>query len=316
MRALPAILIGPALAALAVTFFSLTDVTIKFLSGDYALHQLMLVRNIVGLSVLLGILMPLAGGPHLLRSANIGLHLLRGSCLFFANMSFFLGLAVLPIATATALFFVSPILISFFSMLFLGEHVGPRRWIANALGLLGVVIVLRPGSDTFQVAALLPIVAAFFYALLHVFTRMMRVSENAVSLTFYVQLLFLAITICIGLAIGDGRFAEGRGEVWMFLLRAWVWPAPADLPYICALGLFAALGGYAISEAYRRSEAALVAPMEYVAMPLAVLWGISLFGEWPDAVSALGIALILCSGLYMLWREHRAEQHRTAGLRS
>ena len=95
-----------------------------------------------------------------------------------------------------------------------------------------------------------------------------------------------------------------------FLFRPWVWPEISDLPFIMILGVFASVGGYFISLAYRMGEAALVAPFEYLALPLSILLGIVWFDEWPDTVAWAGIALILASGLYTVWREQQLSKRQ------
>ncbi len=303
-------LIAPLSAALAATLFSMNDVAMKFLSGDYALHEIVLFRSLIGLILSVLIMAPLAGGFHLLKTRRPAMHVLRASFVIFANMMFFLGLAAMPLAEAVALFFVSPFLISIFSVVFLGEYVGPRRWAAIFVGMLGVLVVLRPGTDAFQAASLFPIAAAFGYAGLHIMTRALRGTENAVSMVFYIQLVFLLLCITLGLTIGDGKFAGTGNPSLEFLFRAWTWPAQTDFLLFLLLGAFASIGGYFISQAYRLGEAAMVAPFEYLALPLSILWGVLVFGEWPDLIAWLGIGLIAGAGLYTVWRENRA-----AGLR-
>lgn len=287
----------------AVACFSINDVLVKFLSGGYPLYQLIFLRTIFGLTFLLAVVVPLTGSVSMLKTRRLHLHILRGLCVVFANFCFFLGLAALPLAEAVAIFFISPLVISVFSVIFLGETVGPRRWTAIGTGLLGVLIVLRPGTEAFQLAALLPLVAAVGYATLHILTRRIGQTENATALAFYIQVTFLVVSGVAGLATGDGRFEVYDHPSMEFLFRAWVQPGRGDLALIVVLGITSALGGFTISQAYRRSEAALVAPFEYAAMPLAVFWGLTVFGEWPDAMAWAGIALILGSGLVLIWRE-------------
>ena len=303
-----------ALSALAAVFcFSINDMAVKFLSGGYALHQVVLIRSLIGLVVLLAFVMPFAGGLAALATRRIGMHLLRAACVVFANMTFFLGLAALPLAEGVALFFVSPLVITLFSVLFLKETVGPRRWAAIAAGFLGVLVVLRPGTAVFQPAALLPVAAAVGYAGLHMLTRVIGRTESALAMSFYIQLSFVGVSAAMGLALGDGRLA-GTGDASLdFLFREWVRPAPADWAVLVAIGLASAFGGYFISQAYRVAEAAVVAPFEYLAMPLAVLWGLAVFGEWPDGVALAGIALIVASGLFLVWREARASRGAAPG---
>ncbi len=293
--------IGLLWAAVAMVAFSLNDVIVKFLSGDYALYQLMFIRSLTGVLVVSLILAPLTGVT--LKTRRLGLHIVRGLCVVFANFTFFLGLAALPLADAVAIFFISPLLISVFSVIFLGETVGPRRWAAIAIGLVGVLIVLRPGTSAFQFAALLPLAAAFGYAMLHILTRKIGGTENPLAMVFYIQSTFLAVSITAGLTLGHGAFNTVDHPSARFLLSAWIWPATPDLLLAVCLGLISSFGGYCISEAYRRSEAALIAPVEYVAMPLAVFFGLIVFNEWPDAVAWTGITLILASGLVFVWRE-------------
>jgi len=152
--------IGALCATLAVVFFSANDTIVKFLSDSYALHQVILIRSVVGLAVVVAIIMPLSGGVSVMRTKRFPMHALRGCAVVFANMTFFLGLAAMPLAEAVAIFFISPTVVTLFSVIFLGETVGPRRWTAIAVGLLGVLIVVRPGTDAFQFASLLPLAAA------------------------------------------------------------------------------------------------------------------------------------------------------------
>ena len=296
-------LIGAGFALAAVLCFSLNDVGIKFLSGRYALHQIVMIRAMIGLIFFAAAVMPFLGGLSVLRTRRPFIHLIRGLCVVFANMSLFLGLAAMPIADATAIFFVSPLVITVFSVIFLGETVGARRWAAVAVGFAGVLVIVRPGSAAFQLASLLPICAATLYATLHMLTRRIGGTESAATMAVYIQLTFLVASGLFGLALGHGGFA-GQGHPSLeFLLRAWTPIAPADYPILGLLGVSGVLGGLFISQAYRLSEAAFAAPFEYIAMPLAIMWGVTVFGTWPDATAWIGIALILGSGLYLVWRE-------------
>lgn len=175
----------------AATAFSLNDVAIKWLSGDYPLHEITFFRSLFAIVITLGVFVPLEGSYRNLRTKRFGFHLLRGAIVVTANMAFYTGLATLPLGEATAIYFVAPLFITALSVLLLGETVGPRRWIAVLVGLAGVVIVMRPGGSAFQYAALLPLFAAFFYALLQITTRKIGVTEKASTLTFYLNLVFI-----------------------------------------------------------------------------------------------------------------------------
>ncbi len=303
MKSLSFTSIGVICALIASVSFTLNDVGIKFLSGDYPLHEVVLFRAGVGLIITLAIMMPLEGGYTLLRTKYLRLHLIRGGFVVMANLLFFLGLAEIPLSEATAIFFISPLIITIFSVVFLSEKVGPWRWFAVAMGLVGALIMLRPTPTSFQWAALLPVGAAFCYASLHTLTRKMSGTEKASTMSFYIQLTFVFTAPLMGLAFGDGRYAQQDSAALEFLLRPWIWPEPIDLLIMSGIGIASGIGGYFISQAYRVSEAALIAPIEYTALVLSIFWGITIFNEWPDRVAWAGIVLILGGGLLMLWRE-------------
>ena len=305
-------LIGALWAVLAAVCFSAVDVIIKFLSGDYPLYQITFLRTVVAMVVILLVIVPLTGGYTNLRTKNAKTHILRGAFVVCANFLFFLGLAALPLAEAVAIFFISPLLIAAFSIFFLGDVVGPRRWAAIIVGLIGVMIVLRPGTEAFQLAALLPIGAAACYAMLHVLTRRIGATDSATALVLYVQFTMLTVSLIAGLALGHGAFDHFDHPSAAFLLRAWSWPTGFDTLLIILLGITIALGGFSISAAYRNSAPAFIAPFEYVAMPFALVFGVTIFGEYPDRIALVGIALIVASGLILIWREAVSQRNQRA----
>ena len=287
----------------AATAFSINDVVIKLLSDGYPLHQLTFFRSLFGMVFTLGIFVPLEGPYRNLATTRPWFHAMRGLIVICANMIFYAGLATLPLGEATAIYFVAPLFITALSVVLLGEQVGMRRWIAVGVGLAGVVIVIRPGGSAFQAAALLPLFAAFAYALLQITTRKLGTVDKASTMAFYMQLSFVVFSGCMGLAFGDGRFGDTGSENLDFLLRAWVWPSWSDLALLGTLGAIISTGGFLVSVAYRGSEAGLIAPFEYVAMPIAIFWGVVIWGDWPDGLAWLGIALIAGAGFFVFYRE-------------
>jgi drug/metabolite transporter (DMT)-like permease len=306
--ALPSATLGALCAVGAACAFTMGDMAVKALSDSYPLHQVTLIRSIVALAVLIGLVVPITGGPAQLRTRRPGIHLIRGCFMLGANMAFFLALAAMPLADATAIFFISPTVIAVFSVIFLSETVGPRRWAAIGVGFLGVLIMIRPGTEAFTPVALLPLAAATCYAALHMLTRRLGVTDSAATMAVYMQAAFLIFSTLVGLSVGDGRFDTGSHPSQSFLLRAWVWPDAGDAFLFFLTGLGSAVGGFLISQAYRICEAALIAPLEYAAMPMAIFWGFVVFAEWPDRLAWSGIFLIVGSGVYMIWRETRARR--------
>ena len=277
---------------------------LKTLTEDYPLHQVVLFRALFAMLVTLGFFMPLEGGYRNLLSKRIPLHLLRGLCVVIANMSFFFGLAAMPLADATAIFFFAPLLITALSVPFLGEVVGLRRWVAVLLGFIGVIVMVRPGTDAFQIATIGPLIAAVAYASMQILTRKLGVTEKASTLAFYIQITFIFVCIAIGLVVGDGRFAKGiEDPSLLFLLRAWEIPPIEDVGVMALIGITSSFAAYLISQGYRLTEATVAAPFEYVALPMSVFWGVVVFGDWPDWATICGIFLIVSGGLYAYWRE-------------
>ena len=302
MRARPKNLTGILLALGGGVMLSLNDLSIKFLSGSYALHQIILIRAFISLLIVLIVIRASGTAYRQLRTHRWREHLFRVSIVMISNVTYFLGLAAMPLADAVATAFIAPVLVTLMSAVILGETVGPRRWAAVAVGLLGVIVMTRPGSGMIQPAAILVLISACCYAGSHMMTRRMRDTESAMTLNFYVQLGFILVSSSMGLWVGDGHLAGGDGTL-AFLFRPWVMPAQGDLWAFLATGMAVGIGGLMMSQAYRTTEAALIAPFEYIGMPMAIFWGVLVFGTWPDHTAWIGIALICGAGLYTLWRE-------------
>ena len=296
-------LLGISCIILAHVFFTTQDMAIKFISGDYALHQVMMTRSIVAILFTLLIFVPIDGGFKYLRTQRLGLHLLRGFGIVIANLCFFTALISMPLAEVKAIFFIAPLLITALSVFLLGEKVGLRSWIAVLVGLLGVMIMLRPGSGFSNPASILPLVAALAYALVQIMTRKIGETENASTMAFYIQLNFVAVSGLMGLIFGDGHLADPSQPTLNYLFRPWTVPSWGDGMIIIGIGLINGLATYFISQAYRISKAGIVAPFEYVALPCSIFWSITVFGDWPDTVSWLGIVLIAGAGLFIAYSE-------------
>jgi len=289
---------------------SINDMLIKQLSGDYPLHEIVFIRSLIGLGFTL-IFVHFEGGLSILRTRRPFLHALRGLLIVAANMSYFVALAALPLAEATALFFAAPLFITLLSIPLLGEKVGPLRLGAVTVGFIGVLIMQRPWADSetltvSRVVLFLPVIAAVTYALNQLLTRKLGVDSKASAMAIYIHAVFVLVSAGFFLVAGDGRFAEGATDPSVvFLLRAWVWPAPDDWWVLLCLGFMVAVIGYCLSQAYRLADAATVAPFEYVGLPLAVFWGLVIFGEVPVPEVWVGMALILGAGLFVFLREQQ-----------
>lgn len=288
---------------------SVNDLLIKYLSGGYPLHQLVAIRAGIGL-IFTTALLHREGGFRLLRTDTPWLHALRCAMIIGANMTFYAAVVVMPLAQAMALFFVAPLLITLLSIPVLGEKVGPWRLSAVGVGFVGVLVMQQPWAaldpnGPGRIALLLPVIAAALYASMQVLTRRLGVSSPASALAFYVQSAFLIVSLVFFTITGDGRFS-GTGDAGLdFLLRAWIVPPVSDFWLLGLLGLCSGVIGYAISAAYKLTDAATIAPFEYVGMPLAIFWGWTVFGEWPDINTWIGCALIVGAGAVVFLREQK-----------
>lgn len=289
-----------------MTAISINDVLIKQLSGGYPLHQMVFIRSAIGILFSL-MLVQMEGGFGILRTRTPGLHLMRGALVVISNLTYFAALAVIPLAEATALFFVAPLMITLLSIPLLGEKVGPLRMAAVTVGFGGVILMMRPWESSTEVSRLilfLPVLSALTYALNQIMTRRLGATTRASAMAVYIQGIFIVVSLLFYAVAGDGRYAEGvdNGSV-QFLLRAWVWPEGNDRWLFLGLGLNSAIIGFALAQAYRLADAAVVAPFEYIGLPLAIFWGWVIWGEAPAPVVWAGSALILGSGLFVFIRE-------------
>jgi drug/metabolite transporter (DMT)-like permease len=289
---------------IAHVLFTTSDMGIKMISGDYALHQIILTRSSVAILFTLLVFVPLEGGIKNLLTKQLTLHILRGFGIGIANLCFFSSLISLPLGEAMAIFFIAPVLISLLSVFILKEKGHLERWLAVLVGLIGVLLILRPSFEAFNPATILPLIAAFSYAMVQIITCKLGEKEKASTMAFFVQLNLIVFSAVFGLFFGDGTLANPSQPIINFIFRVWILPSWIDGLIMCGLGLLNGIGIYFISQAYRNSRAIVIAPFEFVAIPLAILWSIIIFGDWPDIVSWLGILLIAGAGLFMIFHEN------------
>lgn len=299
-------LVGIFFIVFGMSCITVNDLLVKLLSDRYSLHQIVFIRSLFGISFSL-LMVQFEGGWSILKTSRPGRHALRGGLIVVTNITFFMAIAAMPIGEATAIFFVAPLMISLLSIPMLGERVGPRRLIAVVIGFCGVLVMMRPGTESAGIlTALMPVAAALTYALFQLMTRQLGGQAKASAMAVYVQGMFLIVAIAIGAVVGDGRYAHHfENPSLVFLFRPWIWPLAEDYALFAGLGVISAIIAYALSQAYRSAAAATVAPFEYVALPLATMWGYLIWHDVPDMRAWSGMALILGAGLYVLARERR-----------
>jgi S-adenosylmethionine uptake transporter len=300
------LLLAVAILATGKLLFAIQDVIIKEMSGGYPVHQIMAIRGLAAIPILL-LLIHLRGGLGMLRHHRAAPHLLRGTLMLVAFMCFYVALAGTSLTTATALFFTAPFFITLLSVPLLGERVGPRRIASITVGFIGVLIVLRPNTDTFSYYDLLPILSAFFYSCCQLMVRVLKMTEPPAVMSLYASIAFVVLGSLCGLLLSSVDAVPGADVSTQFLLRTWTMPGRFDILLLVLTGLTSALGFMCSSNAYQREQASRISPFEYTMIVWVTLFSYLIWSELPDAMTWLGIALIVGSGIYVIHREAQIE---------
>jgi drug/metabolite transporter (DMT)-like permease len=259
------------------------DLCAKALLSHYSLEQFVILRSIVGLVLFISIAR-WYGGFASLRSAHWRWHLLRTILATGSMFGFFYGLMYMPLVNALTLAFTAPLIVTALSVPLLGEHVGWRRWLAVVIGFVGVLIILRPGTGPFNLAALSVLGSAVCYAGLAITARKLAATESSFALSVYVligPLLASVLTVS-----GDYQAPDAAG--WLLFVLAG----------LCSAGAWIGIVG-----GYRRAPPALLAPLEYTALIGAAAAGYWIWNEVPDRWAISGALTIIGSGLFIVHRE-------------
>jgi len=295
-------LLGISFCCGALLLFALQDAIIKLLSERYPVWQLAFFRTLV-IVVAIAATLAIRRDRNGLKTRRLGMHLLRGALAFCSYTAYYVALAAMPLVNAAAIYATAPLFLTALSVLLLGERVGERRWTAVVLGCLGMLIMLRPGSDVAQAASLLALLSAVLYASSAIVTRLLGTTEPAVSMAFYGNLVYLAGSAA-GAAVAALLSAPDPAHPSAaFLLRPWSWPDGADLGWILLMGLLATGGFIGLAQGYRLAAVSTVAPFEYTYLVWSLLLGFVVFGHLPTAGTIAGVLVIVASGVYVIRRE-------------
>ncbi len=270
----------------AMVVLPVMDGVAKHLQASYPVAQVVWARYAFHLVAMAPLLLA-RFGPRALWPHRPGVQLLRGGLLLSATLLFFAAIGRMPLADALALFFVSPLVVTLLASTVLGEPVGARRAVAVAVGFLGVLAIVRPGSDVFGVAALLALGAGTVHGFYMVATRKLAGSAP--------PLVTLAYTALVG-AVAMSVLVP----LW------WVTPTPGDLALMVAMGALAAGGHFLIILAFDHAPAAWLAPVGYTEIVASTAVGWIAFGDFPDLWTWLGIVIIVASGLFISLLERSA----------
>ncbi len=281
-----------------VLALSLGDALIKALGGGggMGIWQLFAVRSLLAFPILLvGAL--LIFGAHRLAPRSIVWIAVRSSLLAVMWIAYYLSLPLLPLAVAAAAYYTLPLFIVAFAAVFGGEVVGRTQWVGVGLGFLGIILVLRPGGEAFQWAALLPILAAILYAAAMILTRTKCLDEHPASLALGLNATFILFGGA-GLALGWLLGVDGTG----FLTTSWAAMSSEEWRNIVILAALILVASVGTAVAYQSAPASTIGTFDFSYVGFALIWGTVFFDERPDMVAIAGIALIVVAGILAVRR--------------
>lgn len=276
-------MLGVLLSLAGYTSFNLSDTIAKYLTDH--LPALELVAAMFTVTLLLApALVPPARLVRLHRLPRLPLLLLRSFCQLASSMCFIYSIAVLPLADVIAIGFVSPFMITGLAALFLGEQVGPRRWIACFFGFIGALVILRPGLEVDWATSVLPIANAFFYSAYCVLTRALGSHHDDRVLLAFNGIVGAPVMLALMPFVG-------------------VWPQGWEWLGLAGIGLLSGAAHLLIIRAYRMAPASLLAPFQYLEIVGITALAYIVFGEFPDGWTWFGTAIIVSAGLFVFYRE-------------
>lgn len=284
---------------LGVFVFSLQDAVIKQVSGAYPLTMVVVIRSLVATPILLALVQHEIGWRAIFSSDFWPLSA-RAAIMFVSYTAYYMAFPALPLADAVALYFTVPLFVTALAGPVLGERAGWKVWAAVALGFVGVLVMLRPGSGLFEPAALLSLVAAAMYGTSMLMARRLGGSQTASVMSFYQNGVFLVGAAVTAVLLQGLGIAQAAHPSLSFLVRPWLMPSLQDGLLIASCGVIAAVGMMFLTTAYRIARASLVTPFEYSGVLWAPLWGFLFFAEVPRATTVAGAVLIVGAGLIAL----------------
>ena len=272
---------------IAIFFISVVDTICKLFTKD--LHAIQLVWGyFVGINLVLWVFFLFRGEKisKLIATDKPYIQIFRPALLVCSISSLFVGLTYLPIAEATAIGFVAPLFITALSVPILKEKVGIHRWSAVLIGLMGVIIIVRPTGNVWHFASMMPLLGALFFALFQIMTRLLSITEKTHTTLFYTGL---------------------GGLVWSSLIVPFVWVVPSQLhiSIFFAIGAMGALAHLCMISAFDRSEASLLAPYNYTKLLWVTVFGYLIFDDIPSLDMWIGALVIVSAGFYVIYREKK-----------
>ena len=298
---------GIILILIAMMVFSVQDGIMKHIFNFVSLYEVYLIRTLVSFALILTFL-KIKKKKIVFKSQYPLLTFCRVILFFFGFSSFYISLTVLPLGFATALFFVTPFLITIFAHFFLKEEIGIRRWSAVVVGFIGVYITLNPDFNNFNYLSLLPILCAFCYSLSMIIIKKTSEKDSVYTQTFTFYFGAIIFSTIFYFLIGDGQYNTSDHPASQFIFREWFVDLESSILFMVATGLTATVAFLLLFTAYSIASPAVVSPFEYSILLWSPLIGWIYFNEIPSLNTVIGILIIVSSGIYIFMREKAQEQ--------
>ena len=298
---------GIILILLAMMVFSVQDGIMKHIFNFVSLYEVYLIRTLVSFGLIF-IFLKVKKEKIVFKSQYPLLTFCRVILFFFGFSSFYISLTVLPLGFATALFFVTPFLITIFAHFFLKEEIGIRRWSAVVVGFIGVYITLNPDFNNFNYLSLLPILCAFCYSLSMIIIKKTSEKDSVYTQTFTFYFGAIIFSTIFYFLIGDGQYNTSDHPASQFIFREWFVDLESSILFMATTGLTATVAFLLLFTAYSIASPAVVSPFEYSILLWSPLIGWIYFNEIPNLNTVIGILIIVSSGIYIFMREKAQEQ--------
>jgi len=283
---------------------SFQDALIKYLSAETNIFLILLFRASLGI-IFLSIFLKIKKEPLIFKTNYPFLTIIRVLLFYSAFILYFFSLTKLSLATAVTLFFVSPFFITILSMIFLNETIGLRRWIALLIGFIGVILVMDPKINDFNIYATFPVICALFYALTMIIQKITSSEDNLYSQVFHIYIAATVLSIITGLFIGGGYYYDSSNDHYQFIFRAWSLNNIYIIFSLLFIGIMGFISFLCIFQAYRIGSPPSVAPFEYILIVLSLLLSWIIWNETLNLKGYLGLLCIVFGGIYTLIRERK-----------
>ena len=292
-----------AISAIVFTVFALSlgDALIKQISADFPLWQIFVIRSMIAIPVLIAIIRARYQSVSF-KPVNVGWTALRSVMLTFMWVAYYTALPHVALSVAAAVYYTLPLFITLFAALFIGERVGVQGWIAVFLGFCGVLLILKPQAEDFNVYALLPLISAVLYAFSMIITRTKCKNESPLVLSFGLNVSFISVGAIATFLIWLWGPSNAEIEIYHFLLGRWILMGTQEW---LAMGLLATaiiIGSVFAAIAYQAGPSSIVSTFDFSYLAFAALWGLLFFAEIPDAITVAGMVLIVGAGMLTVRR--------------